>query len=91
MNHLAAVYQGQERHAEAGPLFKQALEIRENVFGPEHPEVAVSLASLAAWHKRKGILPTRRRFNGGPWTSTKRPSGRRMAPSPSISIAWRAS
>ena len=33
--------------AEAEPLYRRALAIRERVFGPDHPEVSTSLNNLA--------------------------------------------
>ena len=41
-----AVDQG--RYAEAEPLYKRALAIREKALGPEHPDVATSLENYAA-------------------------------------------
>ena len=35
------------RHAEAEPLCRRALAIDEKSFGPEHPDVALSLNNLA--------------------------------------------
>ena len=37
LNNLAALYQRQERYAEAEPLFKRALAIREKALGPAIP------------------------------------------------------
>ena len=44
----------QGRYAEAEPPYKRALAIREQALGPEHPEVANSLSSLAALHRAQG-------------------------------------
>lgn len=38
----------QGKYAEAEPLLKRSLAIREKVLGPEHPDVASSINSLAA-------------------------------------------
>jgi hypothetical protein len=37
----------QGSHAEGERLFRKALAIRERAFGPDHPQVAVALNSLA--------------------------------------------
>ena len=39
LNNLAALYQAQGRYAEAEPLYKRSLAIREKALGPEHPDV----------------------------------------------------
>jgi CHAT domain-containing protein len=43
----AVVYLEQGRYADAEPLFKRALVIREKSLGPDHPDVAQTLNSLA--------------------------------------------
>jgi tetratricopeptide (TPR) repeat protein len=42
------------RYAEAEPLLKQALAIAEKALGPEHPETATSLNSLAFLYSSQG-------------------------------------
>ena len=37
LNNLAELYDGQGRYAEAEPLYKRALAIREKALGPDHP------------------------------------------------------
>jgi serine/threonine protein kinase len=37
----------------AGALFSQALEVRQRVLPPNHPDVAMSLGALAQYHNRK--------------------------------------
>ncbi|MBI4637618.1 MAG: tetratricopeptide repeat protein [Candidatus Rokubacteria bacterium] len=44
----------QERHAAAIPLIERVLEIFERVLGPEHPDAATTLDSLARLHTRTG-------------------------------------
>lgn len=44
INPLLLVAQG--KFAEAEPIFKQSLAIREKVLGPEHPDVATTLNHL---------------------------------------------
>src|SRR6267154_177379 len=46
LNNLAALYQRQERYAEAEPLFKRALAIHEKAAGRQHPAVATLLNNL---------------------------------------------
>jgi hypothetical protein len=38
----------QGRYAQAEPLFRRSLAIREKALGPEHPEVATNLENYAA-------------------------------------------
>jgi len=42
------------RYAEAEPLYKRGLEIREKKLGPDHPDVANSLVNLAALYYNQG-------------------------------------
>ena len=41
-------------YAEAEPLYKQALAIREKALGPEHPDVAQSLENYSALLRKTG-------------------------------------
>ena len=41
-------------YAEAEPLFKRALAIRENALGPEHPNVTKTLENYAATLRKIG-------------------------------------
>ncbi len=45
---MALIYDAQGRYGEAEPLYKRALAIWEKALGPEHPDVAKSLANYAA-------------------------------------------
>ena len=47
LNDLAFLYGTQGRYADAEPLYKRSLVIREKALGPEHPDVALSLNNLA--------------------------------------------
>ena len=47
LNNLALLYQVQGKYAEAEPLYKRSLKIREKALGKEHPVVAHSLNNLA--------------------------------------------
>jgi len=44
---MAELYQDQENYAAAEPLYKRALAIDEKTFGPDHPNVGMSLFNLA--------------------------------------------
>ena len=46
-NNLAELYRTRGNYAQAEPLYKRSLAIREKVLGPEHPNVASSLNNLA--------------------------------------------
>ena len=54
LNCLASLYNRQGRYAEAEPLFKRALVIREEALGLEHPDVAWSLNGLAKLYGNQG-------------------------------------
>ena len=54
LNDLAALYNAQGRYAEAEPLYKRALAIREKALGPAHPDVATSLENMAALYRNTG-------------------------------------
>ena len=47
LNNLAKLYQVQGKYAEAEPLYKRSLAIREKALGPEHLDVATSLENCA--------------------------------------------
>jgi tetratricopeptide (TPR) repeat protein len=47
-NNLAGLLYKTNRLAEAEPLYRRALQIDEQSYGPNHPDVAISLNSLAA-------------------------------------------
>jgi Tfp pilus assembly protein PilF len=44
----------QGKYAEAEPLYKRALAIKEKTLGPDHPDVATSLHNLAWVYSREG-------------------------------------
>jgi tetratricopeptide (TPR) repeat protein len=54
LNNLAALYRAQGQYAQAEPLFKRSLAIREKALGPDHPDVATSLNNLAALFRKTG-------------------------------------
>ena len=54
LNNLAALYKAQGRYAEAEPLYRRSLAIKEKALGPEHPSVATILANYAALLRETG-------------------------------------
>jgi tetratricopeptide (TPR) repeat protein len=54
LNIMATVYWAEGRYAEAEPLFKRAIEVRQQALGPEHVDVAMSLAGLAEVYRSQG-------------------------------------
>ena len=57
LNNLAECYRAQGRYAEAEPRYRRALAIQEKALGPEHPDVATSLTSLAALYRATERIP----------------------------------
>jgi CHAT domain-containing protein/Tfp pilus assembly protein PilF len=53
LNNLAALYQRQGRYAEAEPLFKRALALREKSLPSGHPDVGQSLNNLATLYEKQ--------------------------------------
>ncbi|MGO9024609.1 MAG: tetratricopeptide repeat protein [Beijerinckiaceae bacterium] len=47
MNQLGILFETKALHAEAEPLYRRAIEIDENTFGPDHPRIATHLGNLA--------------------------------------------
>ena len=54
LNNLAERYKEEGRYADAEPLYKRALAIREKALGPDHPDVAQSLNNLADLYTAQG-------------------------------------
>ena len=54
LNNLALLYDAMGRHAEAEPLYKQAMEICRTALGEQHPDYATSLNNLAALYVAMG-------------------------------------
>jgi tetratricopeptide (TPR) repeat protein len=54
LNNLAGLYRAMGRHAEAEPLYKQAMEIRRTALGEGHPDYATSLNNLAGLYRAMG-------------------------------------
>ncbi len=75
LNNLAGLYDDQGRYAEAEPLYKRSLAIREKALGPDHPDVATALNNLAELYKDRAATPRPSRSTSGRWRSTRRRSG----------------
>ena len=54
LNILALVYRDQQKFKEACVLLTEALLIRENTLGPDHPAVAATLNNLAVLNGKRG-------------------------------------
>jgi hypothetical protein len=48
------LYQREQRYADAEPLFRRALSIREQAVGSDHPETATLVNNLAALYQDEG-------------------------------------
>ncbi len=55
-------YGAQGRYAEAEPLYKRALAIREKALGPDHPDVSYSALGLARLERARGRLDDAERW-----------------------------
>jgi serine/threonine-protein kinase len=55
---LGRAYLNLERFSEADELLEEALDLRRQLYGPEHPEVAASLESLGRLRRDQGDYPT---------------------------------
>ena len=53
------LYTSQGQYANAEPLYKRSLVIKEKVLGPDHPDVAVSLNGLAELYRMQGAANVR--------------------------------
>ena len=51
---LGSLYQAQGKYAQAEPRYRRALAIIEKALGPEHPDVATVLDSLAGLYEAQG-------------------------------------
>lgn len=54
LNNLAAAYEAMKSYALAEPLYQEALAIRKDVLGNEHPDYAKSLNNLAVLYENMG-------------------------------------
>ncbi|MCP4546536.1 MAG: tetratricopeptide repeat protein, partial [bacterium] len=58
LNSLAMLFHTQGKYANAEPLYKRALAMREKALGPQHPDVAQILNNLVFRSKQR--IPNRR-------------------------------
>ena len=74
------LYEAQGRYADAEPLYKRSLAIREKALGPDHPDVATSLNNLAELYRAQGRYadaePLYKRVIGNTRKSTRSRSSR---------------
>ena len=54
LNNLAFLYSDRGKYAEAEPLYKQSLAIREKDLGPNHPDVASVCENMAKCYRGLG-------------------------------------
>ena len=54
INNLAVLYNNQGKYSKAEILYKQALELRKNLLGEDHPDIAESLNNLAYLYHTQG-------------------------------------
>ena len=54
LNNLAELYRSQGRYTEAEPLYREALDLRKQLLGDNHPDVAQSLNNLASLYYYQG-------------------------------------
>ena len=81
LHNLAKLYAARNKYAEAEPLHRRAVAIREKVFGPEHQDVARSLNNLASLYHEQWpplLLPLRSMPSLGKFQAMSRPVFGRM-------------
>ena len=71
LNNLATLYQAMGRYAEAEPLFRRGLEIREKQLGEDHPDVATSLNNLADLYQGHGRYAEAEPLYRAAWRSAR--------------------
>ena len=75
LNNLAELYRNQGRYAEAEPLYKRSLAIREKALGPDHPDVAHSAQQPGcAVPTPRAATPRPSRSTSARWRSARRRS-----------------
>lgn len=62
LNNLAFLHQSQGHYAQAEPLFKRSLAIREKALGPEHPHVATSLENISRLYTKMEKMDAAKQF-----------------------------
>ena len=90
LEELGVYYMTRKRSADAEPMLRRALAIREKNQGPDHFDVARTLLNLAMCRMAPGRRKTTTRPGrcfGGPWPSSRR-TARRLRRSPGRSTPW---
>ena len=54
MNNLASLYVEQGDYEGAEPLLVEALDLNQNIYGEDHPDVVTSISNLATLYQRQG-------------------------------------
>ena len=67
LNNLAGLYYAMGRHAEAEPLYKQAMEIRRTALGERHPDYATSLNNLDVHFATRSSVLIDLDYSGSLW------------------------
>ena len=68
------------RHAEAEPLYKQAMEIRRTALGERHPDYATSLNNLAGLYDAMGRQAEAEELRKKAMAIHRRPEGNGLQP-----------
>ena len=68
------------RHAEAEPLYKQAMEIRRTALGERHPDYATSLNNLAVLYDAMGRQAEAEELRKKAMAIHRRPEGNGLQP-----------
>jgi tetratricopeptide (TPR) repeat protein len=56
LSNLAEIYRIQSKYSQATPYFKRLVQINEESFGPDHPNIAAYLNNLAQNYRAQGML-----------------------------------
>jgi len=83
------LYYDEGRYAEAEPLYRQAVAIRERTLGAEHPDVAWSLHNLAGLYRVQGRYAEAEALYRRALAVNKKALGPSTPPSQTASTTWR--
>ena len=56
LNNMAELARAANRRSEAEPLYLRAVMILEKAFGPDHPDLAVTMTNLAELYDEQGNM-----------------------------------
>lgn len=82
LNSLAVLYHAQGQYADAEPLYKRSLAIKEKALGPDNPFLAPLLGNLAELYRAQGQSPRPSRSTSVRSRLRKRPFPRTIPTSP---------